>query len=78
MTTERLEHRRRVWTAVKAAWKLNPDLRLGQLLVVALKEIDGSKPRDLFYAEDSLLLDALEKLIVKSKKVDQRLDRKKK
>ena len=57
---------------MKAVWKLNPKLRLGQLLVTAMNELGGQKPRDLADVEDQQLLQALEKMAIKVKAIKRR------
>ena len=76
MPEERLALQRQVCAAVKAVWKLNPKLRLGQLLVTAMNELDGHKPRDLFDVEDQQLLEATEKMAIKLKAIKHRKEKK--
>ena len=67
---ERLAQQRRVWTAIKAAWKLNPKLRLGQMLVTAVNEMGG--PKDLVDVDDEMLQRALERMTIKVKAIKRR------
>ena len=44
-------------TALKRVWEEHPDLRLGQLVVVAVKPKEPCP--EVFYAEDEVLLESL-------------------
>lgn len=58
---------------LKAVWKQNPDLRLGQLFV----NIDTrSSSPDLFMLEDDRLLQVLEQLYVEHEANKRRLEKK--
>ena len=53
---------------LRTLWEKHPDLRLGQLLVVAASQIKGRDPippTPLFYVEDDAMLDGLFRLAEK-------------
>jgi hypothetical protein len=50
---------------LRQIWRANPDLRLGQIVVKALEEVDGSGP--IFYAEDHRTERGLQLLLEKVK-----------
>ena len=47
----------RTLTALKRVWEEHPDLRLGQLVVVAIKPDEPCS--EVFYVEDDVLLESL-------------------
>ena len=73
---ERIAQQKRILTAAKAAWRMNPKLRLGQLLVSAMNEYNGPKPRDLSEVDDDTLHKALEKICTKVKAIEKRKEKK--
>jgi hypothetical protein len=47
------QHMKEILDLIEVAWRQNPDMRLGQLLVNCLRHRFG--PLDLFFLEDSAL-----------------------
>jgi len=57
------EQKRAIVERILAVWEKNPDLRLGQLILVNMNGLgDEHAARKLFYAEDEALTERLELL----------------
>ena len=57
-------------TTVKDLWRLNPDLRFGQLILNVIQ----TDKEDLFYIEDDVLLERLIKFYSGSDQMDEMLN----
>lgn len=73
ITEDRLEEQRRLLTAIKAAWRLQPRVRLSKLLITVVEDLGPSDfPPDLREVDDKLLLRALEANIIRAKSINNR------
>ena len=63
----------KIMNLIKTIWKMNPDLRLGQLLD---NIIDHENGPELFEIEDNVLFDKLQKKYLKGndEEIDKKLD----